>query len=223
MASNAAQFRPVVISGPSGCGKSTLLKRLFAEYPGTTTIQFLSLLVLDHTSNIALNYKDRFGFSVSNTTRAPRPGEQDGREYNFVTKEAFLELVAQNGFIEHAQFGSNFYGTSKQAVKAVAEKERICVLDIEMEGVKQVKNSDLNARFLFLAPPSMEELERRLRSRGTETEDSLRQRLDQAVNELAFSKQPGAHDKIVVNDDLEKAYTELRDWVVDGGRFGAPQ
>lgn len=69
-----------------------------------------------------------------------------------------------------AQFGSNYYGTSKQAVKAVAEKERICVLDIEMEGVKQVKNSDLNARFLFLAPPSMEELERRLRSRGTETE-----------------------------------------------------
>lgn len=150
--------------------------------------------------------------------------------------------------ISTAQFGSNFYGTSKQAVKAVAEKERICVLDIEMEGVKQVKNSDLNARFLFLAPPSMEELERRLRSRGTETEgncaptrsyptivyvlalildfgktDSLRQRLDQAVNELEFSKQPGAHDKIVVNDDLEKAYTELRDWVVDGGRFGAPQ
>lgn len=69
-----------------------------------------------------------------------------------------------------AQFGSNYYGTSKQAVKAVAEKERICVLDIEMEGVKQVKNSDLNARFLFLAPPSMAELERRLRSRGTETE-----------------------------------------------------
>ncbi|KAF7714714.1 Guanylate kinase [Penicillium ucsense] len=194
-----AQFRPVVISGPSGCGKSTLLKRLFAEYP------------------------DRFGFSVSNTTRAPRAGEVDGKDYNFVTKEAFLELVAQNGFIEHAQFGSNFYGTSKQAVKDVAEKQRICVLDIEMEGVKQVKNSDLNARFLFLAPPSMEELERRLRSRGTETEDSLRQRLDQAVNELEFAKQPGAHDKIVVNDDLEKAYTELRDWVVDGGRFGAAQ
>lgn len=73
-----------------------------------------------------------------------------------------------------AQFGSNFYGTSKQAVKDVAEKQRICVLDIEMEGVKQVKNSDLNARFLFLAPPSMEELERRLRSRGTETEGKQR-------------------------------------------------
>ncbi|KAJ5160628.1 Guanylate kinase [Penicillium canariense] len=209
MASNTAVYRPVVISGPSGTGKSTILKRLFAEFP--------------------------------DTTRGPRPGEENGVQkgapidcagvtetnsfysYNFVTKEAFLDLVAQNGFIEHAQFGGNYYGTSKQAVKDVAEKERICVLDIEMEGVKQVKNSDLNARFLFLAPPSVEELERRLRGRGTETEESLRKRLDQAVNELEYAKQPGAHDKIVVNDDLEKAYAEVRDWVVDGGRFGAPQ
>lgn len=89
--------------------------------------------------------------------------------------------------------------------------------------MKQVKLSDLNARFLFLAPPSLEELERRLRGRGTETEDSLNKRLTQAKNELEYAKQPGAHDRIVVNDDLEKAYIEVRDWVVDGGRFGAPQ
>ena len=101
--------RPVVVSGPSGAGKSTLLKRLFDQYP------------------------DRFGFSVSHTTRAPRPGEEDGVAYNFVTKEAFQKLVAENGFIEHAQFGSNFYGTSVQAVKNVAEKGRTCILDIEME------------------------------------------------------------------------------------------
>ncbi|KAJ5297988.1 hypothetical protein PENANT_c012G06344 [Penicillium antarcticum] len=200
MAPSAVQkFRPVVISGPSGTGKSTLLKRLFAEYP------------------------DTFGFSISHTTRAPRAGEKDGREYNFTTKEGFLDLVAQNGFIEHAQFGGNHYGTSVQAVKNIAEKERICILDIEMEGVKQVKKTDLNARFLFLAPPSLEELEKRLRGRGTETEDSLQKRLAQAHNELEYSKQEGAHDKIVVNDDLEKAYVELRDWVVDGGRFGASQ
>ncbi|KAJ5808920.1 hypothetical protein N7474_010189 [Penicillium riverlandense] len=193
------KFRPVVISGPSGTGKSTLLKRLFAEYP------------------------DKFGFSVSHTTRSPRPGEQDGREYNFTTKEAFLDLVAQNGFIENAQFGGNYYGTSVQAVKDVADKSRICILDIEMEGVKQVKRTDLNARFLFLSPPSLEELERRLRGRGTESEDSLGQRLAQARNELEYAQQPGAHDKIVVNDDLETAYTDLRDWVVDGGRFGASE
>ncbi|CAG8946246.1 unnamed protein product [Penicillium salamii] len=195
--SAVSQFRPVVVSGPSGTGKSTLLGRLFKEFP------------------------DKFGFSISHTTRQPRAGEQDGREYYFVTKEAFLDLVAADGFIEHAQFGGNHYGTSVQAVKNIAEKERICILDIEMEGVKQVKKTDLNARFLFLAPPSLEELEKRLRGRGTETEDSLAKRLAQAKNELEFAKLPGSHEKIVVNDDVEKAYTELRDWVVDGGRFGA--
>ncbi|KKK24931.1 guanylate kinase [Aspergillus ochraceoroseus] len=89
------------------------------------------------------------------------------------------------------------------------------------KGVKQVKKTDLNARFLFLAPPSVEELERRLRGRGTETEESLQKRLAQARNELEFSKQPGAHDQIVVNDDLETAYQELKDFIVDGGKFGA--
>lgn len=95
----------------------------------------------------------------------------------------------------------------------------ICVA--QCQGVKQVKRTDLNARFLFLAPPSLEELERRLRGRGTETEDSLNKRLMQAKNELEYAKQPGAHDKIVVNDDLERAYTEMREWIVDGGKFGA--
>lgn len=157
-----------------------------------------------------------------------------------------------SGFIEHAQFGGNYYGTSKKAVKDVAEKGRICILDIEMEvsnssiisffflfnkqsgdklgwvltylqGVKQVKNSDLNARFLFIAPPSEEELEKRLRGRGTESEDSLQKRLAQAKNELAFAKQPGIHEKIIVNDDVERAYQEMRDWIVDGGKFGVSQ
>ncbi|KAE8393906.1 P-loop containing nucleoside triphosphate hydrolase protein [Aspergillus alliaceus] len=198
MSTNAVQkFRPVVVSGPSGTGKSTLLKRLFAEYP------------------------DTFGFSVSHTTRAPRPGEEHGREYYFTTKADFLDLVSVNGFIEHAQFGGNHYGTSVQAVKNVAEKGKICILDIEMEGVKQVKRTDLNARFLFLAPPSVEELEQRLRGRGTESEESLSKRLAQAKNELEYAKEPGAHDKVIINDDLEKAYTELRDWIVDGHKFGA--
>lgn len=84
-----------------------------------------------------------------------------------------------------------------------------------------MKKTDLNARFLFLAPPSVEELERRLRSRGTETEESLQKRLMQAKNELEYAKQPGAHDKIIVNDDLESAYKELKDYIVDGGNFGS--
>ncbi|OGM43781.1 guanylate kinase [Aspergillus bombycis] len=200
MSTSAVQkFRPVVVSGPSGAGKSTLLKKLFADYPNT------------------------FGFSVSHTTRAPRPGEQHGREYYFTTAADFLDLVSKNGFIEHAQFGGNYYGTSVQAVKDIAEKGRICILDIEMEGVKQVKRTDLNARFMFLAPPSVEVLEQRLRGRGTESEESLKKRLAQAKNELEYAKEPGAHDKLVVNDDLKEAYTELRNWIVDDGKFGAQQ
>jgi len=123
-------------------------------------------------------------------------------------------------------------------VKDIAEKGRVCILDIEMEvglvqqftrgnlpnfrlqGVKQVKKTNLNARFLFLAPPSLETLENRLRGRDTETEDSLQRRLEQAKKEMLYSKEPGVHDKIVVNDNLEKAYSELRDWVFDGGKFG---
>jgi guanylate kinase len=101
--------RAIVISGPSGAGKSTILKRLFEEYP------------------------DKFGFSVSHTTRGPRGGEQHGKDYYFVSKEEFLDLVDQKGFIEHAQFGDNHYGTSIKAVNDIAEKGKICILDIEME------------------------------------------------------------------------------------------
>ncbi|MCJ1347647.1 guanylate kinase [Peltigera leucophlebia] len=153
------------------------------------------------------------------TTRSPRPGEVNGREYNFTTKEDFLQLVEARGFIEYAQFGGNYYGTSVKAVKDVAEKGRICVLDIEMEGVKQVKKTDLNARILFLSPPSLQVLEERLRGRGTENEDSLQKRLKQAEVEIAFAKEAG--EKLVLNDDLDRAYQEVEEWVVDGGKYGA--
>ncbi|WPH01910.1 guanylate kinase [Acrodontium crateriforme] len=181
--------RPIVVSGPSGSGKSTLLGRLFKEYP------------------------DRFGFSVSHTTRAPRGTEQDGVEYYFTTKEAFTKLVEENGFVENAQFGSNFYGTSIQAVKNVAEKGKTCILDIEMEGAKQVKKTDLNARFLFLQPPSVEVLEQRLRGRATDKEEDIKLRLAQAVKEIEWS-QTGFHDQIIVNDDLEKAWAEFKAFCV---------
>ena len=101
--------RAVVISGPSGTGKSTILKKLFQEFP------------------------DKFGFSVSHTTRSPRKGEEHGKDYHFVTKEEFLDLVDKKGFIEHAQFGSNNYGTSIKAVEDIAKQGKICILDIEME------------------------------------------------------------------------------------------
>lgn len=92
-----------------------------------------------------------------------------------------------------------------------------------MEGVKQVKRTDLNARFVFIAPPSLEELERRLRGRGTETEESVQRRLAQAKKELEFAQQPGVHDRVIVNDNLDRAYEELKEWVVDGGKFGVQE
>jgi guanylate kinase len=173
-------------------------------------------------------HPDTFGFSVSHTTRQPRAGEQDGREYNFVTREAFEKLKAEGGFIETAEFGGNLYGTSVKAVEDVAKhggrdgKGLICILDIEMEGVKQVKRRrELDARICFLQPPSVAELERRLRGRGTEKEDAIQKRLTQAERELEYARTEAKGDKVIVNDNLDDAYRELEEWVVDGGRYGS--
>jgi guanylate kinase len=190
MAPTPASTVPIVISGPSGAGKSTILKRLFAEHPG------------------------RFGFSVSHTTRQPRAGEQDGEHYHFVSRNEFERLIADNGFIEHAQFSGNLYGTSFAAVDERMRAGETCVLDIEMEGVKQFKRSGRQARYLFLAPPSMKVLEERLRSRATDKEEAILKRLEQAEREMEFSKTEGVHDLVVVNDDLDKAYQEVKDFCV---------
>lgn len=181
---------PIVFSGPSGTGKSTLLKKLFAEFP------------------------DTFGFSVSSTTRSPRPGEVHGREYNFVQVEQFQKMIQEGKFIEWAQFSGNYYGTAVDSVKKVLDSGKVCLLDIDMQGVKAVKESDLNARFLFIAPPSLEDLEARLKGRGTETDESITKRLAAAKHEMDFAA-TGAHDKTIVNDDLNKAYEEMKGFIFD--------
>lgn len=181
--------RPLVIFGPSGVGKGTLYNQLFQKYPDTFTL------------------------SVSHTTRGPRPGEQDGVHYHFVTKEVFQDLIGKDGFVEHAQFGGNFYGTSKQTIEEQTAKGKVVVLDIEIEGVKQIKESKFPARYVFIAPPSVGELETRLRGRGTETEESIQKRLTQANKEIAYSQEPGAYDRLIVNDDLSKAFAELERFV----------
>jgi len=179
----------VVISGPSGVGKGTLYKILLERHPGA------------------------FATSVSHTTRDPRPGEVRDQDYYYVSMKEFEDLIEANGFLEHAKFGSNRYGTSKKMIEDFLKKGRVVVLDIEMEGVKQVKNSGYDARYVFIAPPSWEALESRLRGRGTEKEESIQQRLAQAKLELEYSKTPGVHDKIVVNDDLQRAYDELEAFI----------
>ncbi|CAK9441718.1 uncharacterized protein LODBEIA_P55860 [Lodderomyces beijingensis] len=187
---SSSSTRPVVISGPSGTGKSTLLKKLFAEYP------------------------EKFGFSVSNTTRQPRSGEVDGKDYHFSTEDEFRKLVEEGKFIEWAQFSGNYYGTTVKAVEDVLAQGKICLLDIDMQGVKSVKNTELNARYLFISPPSIEELRARLNGRGTETEESLAKRIGAAASEMEYA-QTGAHDLIIVNDDLDKAYAEFRNFILE--------
>ncbi|KDN40094.1 guanylate kinase [Tilletiaria anomala UBC 951] len=195
-----ADKRPIVIFGPSGVGKSTLLKKLFAEFP------------------------NHFGFSVSHTTRAPRPGEEDGVAYHFVTPSAFASLVEAGAFLEHASFGGNSYGTTIQAVADVSTegvrgksgdtRARRAILDIDAQGVRIIKAQHIETLsrplFIFLSPPSFSALKQRLEGRGTEAPDSIRKRLGMAGNELAYARTPGAADVVIVNDDVERAYGLLR-------------
>ncbi|XP_076451787.1 uncharacterized protein LOC143287565 isoform X2 [Babylonia areolata] len=184
----ASGIKPVVISGPSGSGKSTLLNRLFKEFP------------------------DCFSFSVSHTTRKPRPGEEHGKDYYFVTMEDFQKLIANNGFLEHAQFSGNRYGTSKQSVQKIQASGRLCFLDVEINGVKSIKAANMSPRprFVFVKPPSLDALKSRLKGRGTETEESLKKRLDTAQDALDYASQPCAYDHIIVNDDVDVAYEKLK-------------
>eukprot|EP00124_Ichthyophonus_hoferi_P004546 Ihof_evm2s515 gene=Ihof_evmTU2s515 len=135
-----AAKRILLCFGPSGAGKSTLLKKLFAEFPNA------------------------FGFSVSHTTRQPRAGEQPGKDYHFVTREELLAEVAKGMFIEHAEFSGNIYGTSQQSVKDVLDQGKLCVLDIDVQGVEILKKSFLHGEtvYVFIRPPTIEALESRL-------------------------------------------------------------
>ena len=183
---------PIVLSGPSGTGKSTLLKKLFAEFP------------------------NKFGFSVSSTTRKPREGEVNHKDYNFVTVDEFKRMIANKEFVEWAQFSGNYYGTTIKSVNEVKESGRMCILDIDMQGVKLIKQiPDFKCKFVFIAPPSIESLRERLTGRGTETEESLSKRLAAATAEMEYAKEPNAHDIIIVNDDLDKAYKQLKDFIFE--------
>ncbi|OQD75821.1 hypothetical protein PENDEC_c006G01399 [Penicillium decumbens] len=184
--------RPIVISGPSGVGKGTLVQKLFDKHPNT------------------------FAFTVSHTTRKPRVGEVEGRNYFFVTPSTFDDLVSQGAFVEHATFGGNQYGTSKKTIEDQRAKGLVVVLDIEMNGVKQMKaNSSIDARYVFIKPPSFEALERRLRGRGTEKDEDVQKRLEQAKAEIEYADIEGVHDKIIVNDDLDRAFKELEEFVYE--------
>lgn len=179
--------QPVVVFGPSGAGKSTLLKRVMDEFPGV------------------------FSLSVSHTTRGPRKGEQHGREYYFVTREQMREAIANGDFVEHAEFGGNIYGTSRKAIQDVARSNRVCVLDLEMQGCESMRQlSEFDPLFVFIQPPSLDTLEERLLARNSESAESLQRRMGEAEAALDYGRQPGKFDVVVVNDNLESACDKLK-------------
>lgn len=193
--------RPVIFAGPSGVGKGTLIKLLMERFPN-----------------------DQFGFSVSHTTRKPREGEVDGKDYNFTTVDAIKKEIADGKFIEYAEVHGNYYGTSVQAVESVQKAGRICILDIDVQGVQNVKKSALKPIYLFIAPPSMEALESRLRGRGTEKEEDIKKRLANAKEELDYGNRAGNFDRIFINADLNltfedmvEAFKEFYPDLVEGG------
>ncbi|CAI4221224.1 unnamed protein product [Auanema sp. JU1783] len=178
--------RPIVLSGPSGGGKSTILTRAMKEYPNS------------------------FAFSVSHTTRNPRDGEKDGTHYHFTTRDNIEKMISNGDFLEHATFGGNTYGTSKRAVADIEKTGKICVLDIELQGVKAIKNSHLNALYILIRAPTIKALEERLRARNTETEESLAKRLKHAQEDLdAVANDPALFHRVIINDDLDLAYNQF--------------
>ncbi len=171
----------VVISGFSGVGKGTLVKEL-------------------------LTYCDRYALSISATTRQPREGEQDGREYFFKTREEFEKLIAADRLIEYAEYCGNYYGTPRDYVEEQLDEGRDVILEIEIQGALRVKERYPEALMVFVMPPDVATLKERLRGRGSETEETIQARLKQAVWESGYVE---AYDYILVNGDLRKSAQEL--------------
>lgn len=175
-----------VISGPSGVGKGTLVSKL-------------------------LDMRDDVVLSISATTRSPRPGEVDGKNYFFLTKEKFKDLIDADGFIEWAEYASNFYGTPLDFVEEQLAAGKNVILEIEVQGAFQVKEKLPDATLIFIEPPSMDELERRIIGRGTESEDVIESRMRTARVEMERKME---YDIAVMNDDVDSAVVRLSECIV---------
>lgn len=171
----------MVLSGPSGSGKGTVSKALMEK-------------------------RDDIVFSVSATTRKPRVGEIDGENYFFLNEDKFQEMVEENEFLEHAFVHTNYYGTPKKFVMEEIEKGEIVLLEIDVQGALQIKKNYKEAVFIFLLPPTMDELRDRIVKRGTETEEDINTRFTNAFKELDFV---GEYDFFVVNDKVENAVKDI--------------
>lgn len=171
----------IVISGPSGSGKSTVVNR-------------------------AIQGREDMCFSTSVTTRSPRPGEVDGKDYFFIDPQRFQEMVERDELLEHAQYVAHSYGTPRAFVEQKLNEGMNVILDIEVQGARQVREKMQNAVLVFIIPPSLEELRRRLVNRGTDAADVIEARLQRAAEEL---KEADLYDYLIINDDLETAAREF--------------
>ncbi|MCR5654143.1 MAG: guanylate kinase [Lachnospiraceae bacterium] len=173
----------LIVSGFSGAGKGTLIKRLRELH-------------------------DEYALSISMTTRAPRPGDVDGVDYFFVTKEKFEQTIAEDGLLEYANYVGNYYGTPKAYVEQCRDEGRHVILEIEIQGALQIKKKFPEAKLIFVTPPTAAELRRRLEGRGTETADVIEKRLSRAAEEAEGVEN---YDYIVVNDDLDTAANRIHE------------
>ena len=172
--------RLIVFSAPSGCGKGTMLEEILKD--------------------------PRFAVSVSATTRAPREGEKDGVNYHFLTREDFQQRIADGKFIEYAEYCQNFYGTLSSEVDGRLEKGLNVILEIEPQGAMKIREKRPDALFIFIVPPSVGELRRRLKKRGTETDEVIEERISKAAWEISQAEK---YDYIIVNDALEDAVSDF--------------
>jgi len=181
----------VILSAPSGAGKTSLGRALMEKLP-----------------NVA--------WSVSHTTRPPRPGEKDGRDYHFVSREEFQHLLDEGDFLEYAEVYGNWYGTSRRALQRQLEDGKIVLLDIDWQGARQIRQAFPDAVSVYIMPPSIQELENRLRKRGQDPEQVIKKRLAAAEADMSHA---GEYDKIIINDDFDTALAELVDFIKNQSRF----
>lgn len=180
----------------------------------------ISQLLLDFPFHVSVIKVFCFELCDLDTTRQPRAGETDGLDYNFVNEECFKSLISKDSFLEYANFSGNWYGTSWSAINKIKEAGKICILDVDLAGVKSIKShmksrADLEARYIFVRPPCKERLEARLRSRGSETEESLNRRLARVDGDFEYADQPGNYDLNLVNDEFDSAYSELIEFIFE--------